>query len=647
MIKNMMSEQNLKNDNEIDLSELFSSLWSHKILIVLITSISIFFSGFYVLTIQKQYTANAVFDIEQSNTRDLSLGAELGALASIAGFGSPISSGTDLLLERIKSREFILEADKKLSLSEDRFFNSYNPDAKDPAWKAFIKTLIGWQTPDQEKDLLIQEGIRKTYHESISASSTSAGAIEISVTHPDPNLAAQYANGLMELVREMIEDQDNTSKAFRLSYLAETLADALQDMELAQNKLKEYALQNSAAAKENFVSGSVKLDTLRVEKREAEEFMMVLQHLEELVKQGNIDREAYSSLRESSPIVDDVNFRRILGMSETISAWRWPSLETIQQVRDTLKDRSKRLDVEIADNEENAKLYAASAEELAKLTRDAKIAEATFTVLTEQVKSQSLVAGFKPDTFKVFSYASPALAPSSPKRNLILALGAVLGVFVGSAISLINALRVGVYYTKRLIISDTKPLMALNSNRLKRIARLKSSGLPSALSNREINELDEAEVSLSDQKLVYFVDLEGRPTAAQAARLLATKSSNSGKNIILCDVSNQSNKEIEGHPTIVKSDITVCKADGGFDILMKCEGASFFTSINFASTIKSLLSVYDQIYISSNSQKSMAGLIALKPFDPSLVVLSRLRKTTKASIKKLVSMHPVSILFHD
>ena len=50
---------------------------------------------------------------------------------------------------------------------------------------------------------------------------------------------------------------------------------------------------------------------------------------------------------------------------------------------DTLKDRSKRLDVEIADNEENAKLYASSAEELAKLTREAKIAEATFTVLTE------------------------------------------------------------------------------------------------------------------------------------------------------------------------------------------------------------------------------------------------------------------------
>ena len=642
-----MSEQNYQNEDEIDLSELFASLWSHKILIVLITGISIFLSGYYALTTEKQYTANAVFDIEQSSSRGLSLGGELGALASIAGFNSSFSSSTGLLLERIKSRELILKADQKLALSDDKYFNSYDPDAKDPAWKALIKTLIGWQTPDRTKQLMVQEAVIKGYLGSVLASSTEAGAIQISVTHTDPELASNYANGLMELVREMIEDQDNTSKAFRLSYLAETLADALQDMEAAQIKLKEYALQNSAAAQENFVSGSVRLDTLRVEKREAEEFMTVLQRLKELVKLKNSDREAYESLRASFPIVDDVSFRRVLGMSETISAWRWPSLETIQQVSDTLKDRSKRLDVEIADNEENAKLYASSAEELAKLTRDAKIAEATFTVLTEQVKSQSLIAGFKPDTFKVFSYASPPLSPSSPKRKLILALGAVIGIFVGSAISLTNALRRGVYYTRRSIIADTQSMMALNSNKFKRIARLKSSSLSSALSNREINELGEAEVSLSDKHLVYFVDLEGRPTAAQAARLLATQNSKSGKNIVFCDVSNQSNKEIEGHPTIVISDITVSKADGGFDILTECGGSSFFTSKNFKSTVESMLSSYDQVYISSDSQKSMAGLIALKPFDPSLVLLSRLRKTTKVNIRKIVSAHPVSILFHD
>ena len=45
----------------------------------------------------------------------------------------------------------------------------------------------------------------------------------------------------------------------------------------------------------------------------------------------------------------------------------WPDLETILNVSDTLEDRLKRLDVEIADIEENAKKFASNAEDLASL----------------------------------------------------------------------------------------------------------------------------------------------------------------------------------------------------------------------------------------------------------------------------------------
>ena len=100
--------------------------------------------------------------------------------------------------------------------------------------------------------------------------------------------------------------------------------------------------------------------------------------------------------------MDDIDFRRILGMSETISAWVWPDIEAVVAVSTTLRDRINRLGMDIKNIEENATIYAASAEDLAKYTRDAKIAEATYTVLIEQVKSQSLAAGFQPETFKVF-----------------------------------------------------------------------------------------------------------------------------------------------------------------------------------------------------------------------------------------------------
>ena len=134
----------------------FLLLSGHKIFIALVTGISIFLSGFYALTTEKTFTAKAVFEIEQSSSKGLSLGGDLGAIAAIAGFGSSIVSSSDLLIERIRSREFILAASQDFSLSKDKYFNSYNPNAKDPAWKALIKKLIGWQTFDRKKELLIQ-----------------------------------------------------------------------------------------------------------------------------------------------------------------------------------------------------------------------------------------------------------------------------------------------------------------------------------------------------------------------------------------------------------------------------------------------------------------------------------------------------------
>ena len=642
-----MSDQNYQNEDEIDLFELIASLWAHILLVFFFTGIFIFLSSLYYLNAQKKYTATAVFQIQQSNSNQFNLNGEIGALASFAGFSSSLGSGTGLLLERIKSREFILQAVRHLSLSEDPFYNTFNKNAEDPAWKAITKNLIGWRSLDLDKELLAQEVLIKNFSSSIKASSTGAGAIKISVTHISPISAAKYANDLLEKIRSLIKSDDDTSKSFRLSYLAETLADALQEMEKAQNNLKEYALQNSTAARENFITGSMKLDNLRLEKREADQFMNVLKHLRELVRTGNLTSEKYEALRISFPIIDDVNFRRILGMSETISAWKWPSLDTIKQVNDTLKDRSRRLDVEIADNEKNAKQYASSAEKLAKLTRDVKIAEATFTVLTEQVKSQTLAAGYNPDTFQVFSYASPPPIPSSPKRNLILGLGAFLGLIVGCAISLINAARRGVYYTRQAIISDSKPAVALKSNNFQRIAHTKSTGLLSAINRQELNELEEAEVSLADKKLVYFLDTGGRLTASQTARLLATKSCQSGRNIIICDVSTQPNRELKEKPKKVVSGITVVEADGGYDTMVGGSEASFFTSSKFKLQVETLLNSYDQVYISSDRSKSFSGLIALKIFNPSLVLMSCLRKTEKAFIKKTVSMHDINILFHD
>ena len=55
-----------QQDGEIDLTEFFALLWSYKILIGLVTGFSIFLSSYYTVTVDKEYTSSAVFEIKEN-----------------------------------------------------------------------------------------------------------------------------------------------------------------------------------------------------------------------------------------------------------------------------------------------------------------------------------------------------------------------------------------------------------------------------------------------------------------------------------------------------------------------------------------------------------------------------------------------------
>ena len=269
-------------DDEIDLNELFAALWSHKLVIILFIGIYIFLPGYYSVIAEKKFTAKSIFQIEQNdNNSGFNISGELSALASLAGLsGAQSISSTDILLERAKGREFIVDMKTKFSIDQDLYFNTYDPNYKDPYWKAAIKKIIGWQTSEFEKDAIIERHIIDSYRENILFEVTKGGAIVMSVTHIDPEKASYYTNSLMEEIRRMVEEENRASQELRLNYLSETLADALQEMEKAQENLKNYALENSAMAQENFIADSLKLDQIRMEQRKVKEISGLLSIIE-------------------------------------------------------------------------------------------------------------------------------------------------------------------------------------------------------------------------------------------------------------------------------------------------------------------------------------------------------------------------------
>ena len=596
---------------------------------------------------KKNSPPKAIFQIDQEKASGFNLSGEFGALASLAGLSNNATSSTEALLERLKGREFILVTSKKSLMTEDPYFNTFKPGFKDPLWKAMIKRIIGFQETEAKEKTIIENKIIDNYRANIEFYVIGGGAMVISVTHTSPKSASEYANTIMKEIQLLIEEENRAAQDLRLSYLSETLADALQDMEAAQSKLKDYTLKNSAMAQENFISGSLKLDGIRMERKKVEEISELLSILEDLIKTGDLDDETYTAIRSNYPLVDDIDFRRILGMSETISAWTWPKIETLKAVNTTLKDRIRRLDINIKEIEENAKIYASSAEDLEKFTRSAKIAEATYTVLIEQVKSQSLAAGFQPETFKVFEYATPPLSPSSPNRNRSLALGGLLGLVIGSALALINSLSRGVYYTRTSLISEVGAKLTIKSKPIKKLAGNSILNIKSAISKNSILEVNEAEIKLANKKIIYIFSLAGRLNASDTARILATKSSESGRKIVICDTTGKSENEISDKFSKNESRSSIINVSNNINVVTKVQGSAFFSSSDFEAKLKDLTNQFDQVFICSSSDTAKSGLMALEDFSPSCVLTASLRKTRKIDIREIISTQSIDILFYD
>ena len=201
---------------------------------MLCSCLGIFLGAHYALTTDKEFVAKAIFQIEKNNGSGISLPSELGSMAMLAGLTNSNSSGSEALLERIKNREFILKASSKLKLHQDKFFNSYDPNRKEAYWKTIIKNAIGWQNSKQKEELIIQQNVVNSFKENVETEVTPGGAISISVKHNNPEIAAKYANQLMQMIKTLVEFEELQSTEKRLNYLSATLADALQDMETTQ-----------------------------------------------------------------------------------------------------------------------------------------------------------------------------------------------------------------------------------------------------------------------------------------------------------------------------------------------------------------------------------------------------------------------------
>ncbi|MDA9781144.1 Wzz/FepE/Etk N-terminal domain-containing protein [Amylibacter sp.] len=647
----MQNLLNTKSKDEIDLRELVITLWAYKLFIASTCILGIVFGAHKALNSKKQYSSAAIFKLDKSGFNNISLGGGLDSLANIAGFGSFTPTKT-LQLDQTTGRIFIEKLDSKLNFQADPYFNTYNPNSVDPIWKSLIKRAIGWEKSSTDAQEAIWQSIVSQYSTNVIMNETLEGSIEIEVTHVNPIRAAEIANVIMDEIIFHEKMKKNMEQDQQLSYLSNTLAKALSDLEISQSNLKEFALKNSALPLENFAAESFKIDALREQLSRTSKLHEAVAGLLLVLENKTTDQANYISLRQKFPIIDQVEFRRVLGQNEIISYWSWPDAKSVAVVLDTLSERKNRLQSKINASQKEAARSSLALEAYAKLEREAKVAEATYTVLIEQVKAQSMVAGYRPDKTEIYEYASASINPSAPKRSLILAVGAVLGLFVGTVLSLLIALSRGVYYSKRSLkngaqarfLARVKTLMPLRNKSLNDIDRILVKKPRSIVRDLAMG------IHKSTTTQVVVTSSRAKLTSFVAAQAIACYMQSETMKIAIINFSSSTKKLTLDKDELSVGSFVVVESTSHISVLRPDSdllAIELLGQKDFWESIQSLSSTFNLVFLCADNDNAISLLSALEGRKLFHITLVRTKNTKSAILMRMRSLLPIQGLLYD
>ncbi len=649
--KSMQNSLNSNLNDEIDLRELLIAIWAYKLFIASTCVLGLIFGVYKALDANKEFKSTAIFKLNQTKIDSISVDGRSSAISNILGISNN-SNSIILPTDRFMGRIFIEKIDTKLNFQADPYFNKYDPDAVDPAWKLLIKHIIGWQKSSVDIREATWQHIAGKYSESVVFDKTENGANKLVVTHTNAKRAAEIANVIMDEIISSLKKKNNLEQDQHLSYLSNTLAKALSDLEVSQSKLKEFALENSALPLESFAAGSLQLDALREQLSRTSKLHEAVAALSIILQSKITDHDSYLLLRQQFPIIDQVEFRRVLGQNEIISSWNWPEFSSVRAVLDTLTERKSRLKSLINASQIDAERSSLALAKYARLKREAKIAEATYTVLIEQVKAQSMATGYRPDKSEIYEYAAPSISSPTKERNLTVALWASLGLFGGATLSIIMALLRGVHYSKSSLIVGVqarvsysiRALLSLRSKNLKDINTILLEKPNSILRDMAV------EVHKSGATQVVVTSSRAKMTGYGAALALASYMQSESTKIAVINFSSKGSKlDIDMERTSFGSFITT-ESEGQITVL-KPEGdlaaIEFLRQKDFFKDTQSLNSTFNLLFLCADNHDAISLLSALEGQKTFHITLARTKHTKSATLRQMRLLLPIQGLLYD
>ena len=458
-----MSE--LNDGDEIDLAELFCTIWAYKGTVVSSMVVAVGVAGVYLTTLAEPvYEAVSRFELLDDSASDR-LG-DLGGLAALAGISAPSGSGeADTLEDRILSRPFVESIYDEAEFSLDPISN---PELRQPGLRArLIGAVTGASPQPMDREDFIGAALGYLKNE-LTLSVMANGIIELSVNHHDPDRAAEVADIVVGAAIEGVGNRARAAAREKLAYFAEQLGDVQADLDAATRALSDYALSNDLGSQEDLARASAQLSVLRQNSARDRERHAALLSLRAVSEADFVAKQ----FAEQFPISVDIEFRRSLGWGPRVEGWTYPTTARLEDAITQIEANVVEIDRNIQDIQALASMSGEGAIVLAELRREAEVQKAIYTAMIKQFQAQSFSSGFEAASGRLIEAAVAPSSPSSPKVALVGALSVVLGGFLGVALALVFGIRGGRLYTVRALRDAAAGLKAVRIPKVfgKRIA---------------------------------------------------------------------------------------------------------------------------------------------------------------------------------
>lgn len=222
------------DDDEIDLRELFSALWSGKLTIIIATVMAAVIAVSYALFLPNIYKAEALLSPVSSDGSGMGgLASKFGGLASLAGVslgGGGSGDKTTLGIEVMQSRQFFAQFSQEnnvlVPLMAAKGWNSSdNTLVIDPeVFDSATNTWVRQPKPPRQSQPSIQES-HEAFKKLISvAQDKETGFVTLSVEHFSPYVAKQWVDALVQAINITIREQDVAKAERSISYLQQQIA---------------------------------------------------------------------------------------------------------------------------------------------------------------------------------------------------------------------------------------------------------------------------------------------------------------------------------------------------------------------------------------------------------------------------------------